>query len=189
MSADAIGKAVWVVGAVIASACATGTTMHYFNRDNVRKAKEAGNREGAAQEKARQEESRQRSNAATAAVLAKYAESQKMYRLALALASVGAACAASFGPLSPDDKANIEEFTLGVSRAALPGHVRSRMEKVMSTPIDVKTAYAVASKDLAPDHWKLFDEMVDLVVSLKIQVQGMRPTSFGSEWHYLRAVA
>ena len=189
MVAQVAGRAIVLIGAAVTASGITSSVMHYVNRSNIQKARDAGKREGEAREKARQEEARRQSSTTQAEMLATFAENQALNRLALALVTVGAACVGSFGPVSSDDQINIEEYVLGVSRIGLPDYVRAKMSQAFSNPTDIKTAYAQAAKCAETYGWGVFDELVQLMAAMKTREPGQGFASFASEWHYLRAAA
>ncbi|WP_110970631.1 hypothetical protein [Pseudomonas huaxiensis] len=189
MVAQVAGRVIWLIGTAVAASAATASVMRYVNRGNVQKAKDAGKREGEAREKARQEEAFKQSSAATAEMLAQLAENQKLHRLVLALVTVGAACAASLGPITSQDRLDIEEYVMGVSRSELPDYIRTKVEHAFATPTDVKTAYALAAKYATSQGWAHFDELVHLVATLKSGEPFHGSASFASEWYYLRSAA
>lgn len=189
MVVQVAGRMVWAIGSVVAASAATASVMSYVNRSNVRKAKEAGKREGEALQKARQEEANRQATAATAEMLARYAENQKQHRLVLALVTVGASCAARLGPITAQDRLHIEEYVMGVSCSALPDYVRAKVEHAFAHPTDVKTAHAQAAECAGAQGWDHFDELVQLVTALKSAERAEGSTPFASEWYYLRFVA
>ncbi|MHC5195048.1 hypothetical protein ACYSUW_14935 [Pseudomonas frederiksbergensis] len=187
-SAAAAGKLVYVVASVAVTACAIVPTMYYFNRSNVQTAESNGKREGAAEEKARQEQQRQAENDNLEKLNAEAEENRRMFKMTLALYSVGFACAASSGPVSAEHKAHIEEYIVGVSKIAMPEYMRTKMDSVALAPPDVKTAFAHAASVASTETWRFFDELVGLLFDLQY-VASVGLTAFRSEWFYLRETA
>lgn len=188
MSAEAAGKVALIVGGAAIAACVTVPGMYFWNRGANRSAHAAGQAKGEAEEKARQEILRQKNNAATAEILAKYAESQKSHKITLACVTIGVACAATFGPVSDDDVALIKAYLLGVSEAYMPGFVRIKIQEAIASPQSINTAHALAAKVGTLENWKLFDELVELVIQSKQAANAQSTSSFRSEWHLLRSV-
>lgn len=189
MVAQAAGRVALIVGTAVLTACVTVPGMYLWNRSANKTAHAAGQAKGEAEEKARQEILREKNNAATAEMLAKYAESQKGYKITLACVTIGVACAATFGPVSDEDVAMIKAYLLGISEAYLPSVVRIKVDEAIASPPSINTAYALASKIGSPENWKLFDELVDLVTHSKNLANEQRLSSFRSEWHLLRSIA
>ncbi|MBF6043031.1 hypothetical protein P5706_34230 [Pseudomonas sp. ChxA] len=188
MVAQAAGRVALIVGGAAIAACVTVPGMYLWNRSANKTAHAAGRAKGEAEEKARQEILRQMNNAATAEMLAKYAESQKGFKITLACVTIGVACAATFGPVSNDDVAMIKAYLLGVSEAYIPSFVRIKVDEAVAAPPSINTAYALAAKVGSPENWKLFDELVDLVAQSKQMANEQCRSSFRSEWHLLRSV-
>lgn len=188
MSADALGKLVWVAGTALMTACVVGPSMYFYNRNNVSSAFAAGEGVGAAAEKARQEQQTKQRNADLEQLNAEVEENRRMFKLSLAMLSVGFACAASYGPVSEEDKVVIEEYILGVSRYAAPRHIKLKSVQASQSPPDVKTAYTHASHIADPDSWPYFDQLVEVMMDLKVSA-GLGLTAFRTEWYFLRATA
>ncbi len=188
MVAQAAGKVALIVGGAAVAACVTVPSMLWLNRSANKTAHDAGQAKGEAAEKARQEILRQKNKAATAEMLAKYAESQRGHKITLACVTIGVACAATFGPVSDDDVAMIKAYLLGVSEAYMPGFVRIKIQEAIASPQSINTAYALAAKVGSAENWKLFDELVDLVMQTKHLANAQTLSSFRSEWHLLRSI-
>ena len=182
------GNFVKIVAAVVGTAITTGTAMHFWNKDKVSEAEKRGEKKGAAKEKAQSEDIRQRANARYEDISAKMAETNAMFNLMLALASVGYSCAASNGQMTTEEKLQIDEFIMGVSKDTLPSHIRAQMERTASNPPDIRTAHAHAVSTATPDTWHLFDEIIELIMRID-EVTPAEKATFASEWHYLRKVA
>jgi hypothetical protein len=188
MVAQAAGRVALIVGGAAIAACVTVPGMYLWNRSSNKAAHAAGRAEGETEEKARQEIQLQRNNAATAEMLAKYAELQKGHNITLACVTIGIACAATYGPVSNEDVAMIKAYLLGVSEAYMPSFVRIKVVDSIASPQSINTTYALAAKVGSPENWKLFDELVDLVAHSKQMVNDQYQSSFRSEWYLLRSI-
>lgn len=188
MVSQAAGRVALIVVSAAISACVTVPSMYLWNRSANKSAHAAGQAKGEAEQKAREEILQQKRNAATAEMLAKYAESQKGHKITLACVTIGVACAATFGPVSDDDVAMIKGYLLGVSEAYMPAFVRVKIQAAIASPQSINTAYALAAKIGSPESWTIFDELVDLIVQAKQASGEQRLSSFRSEWHLLRSI-
>ena len=188
MSGANAGRLVFVLAGAAVSACAIIPTMYYFNRHGVQTAKATGKREGEAWEKARQEWQRAAMNETLEKLNAEAAATRRMFKMTLALYSVGFACAASSGSVTEEHKAHIEEYIVGVSKIAMPQHIRTKMDQVALAPPDVKTAFSHAASIASKETWEFFDELVGFLFDIQ-GVANAGLMTFRSEWFYLRETA
>ncbi|MGV7208560.1 hypothetical protein ACLB1G_11970 [Oxalobacteraceae bacterium A2-2] len=103
--------------------------------------------------------------------------------LTLALFGVGMACIAHQGEASEDLVLQLKELVGGVAHDALPAAALKKMDKLVASPPNLKSALARARK-IAPEAMPLFDDLVGMVA---VMLDGAAEHGLRADWTQLRA--
>lgn len=183
-----IGTIAKMAAAAVASALATGTVSHFWNKKENKAAEARGEKNGAAREKAKYDETLKQNDAHYESLAARFAETNDMFKLAVALATVGYSCAASTGRVGDRERDLVDEYVAGMMSVKLPSHIRLKLRDVLENPPAVRTAHAFAKEVADRDTWHLFDEIITEIVEIDSTISPDKH-NFRRRWNLLRAAA
>ena len=173
--------AVTAIGAAVAAGvgAAAGGVAEYYD-DSEEKAEEKGKRQGEQLAKAKYEQRTRELEEKLKVALAKLHENSDFYNILIAMESVAMACANCDGHIDDKERAQIEMFLQGVSRSAIPAHVKRTLEDIYQNPPTPNEAFKLAKKSGLDN--EVFNEIIEVVMHAD-GVQHENEAAFLDAWN------